>query len=134
NTTDLPDDVWQKIRGLTRERWLISTPGEHRTAPVPSNGRPYRQWSAAVKCVEGLMETTPPAYTAFVTLTTRCRDAKWANQKLSTILEKVLAPFCIKWVRFFDRGENGYIHWHLVVALKFAVLNTDYEFWTLGES
>lgn len=87
-----------------------------------------------MKCLEALLETTPPSHTAFVTLTTNRRDAKRANPILSKILEKILGPACCKWIRFFDRGKGGYLHWHIVVALRFPVLNTDHEFWTLGES
>ena len=102
-------------------------------APAPSNTRPYRQWNAAMKCVETLLATTSPTHTALVTLTTSCKAAKRANPKLSKILGKVLAPHCTQWIRFFHRTKNGFVHWHLIVALNFPVLNTDHESWTDGE-
>ncbi len=102
-------------------------------APAPSNTRPYRQWNAAMKCVEMLLATTSPTHTALVTLTTSCKAAKRANPKLSKILGKVLARHCTQWIRFFHRTKNGFVHWHLIVALNFPVLNTDHEFWTEGE-
>lgn len=134
NTTHLPDDIWQKIGEMTQEMRLANIlEYPRKAAVVPSNARPYRQWSAAMKCFDMLLETTLPAHTAFVTLTTRCLDAQWGNPKLSRILEKVLVPHCVKWVRFFHRSRKGYLHWHLVVSLKCPVLKANHEFWTLGE-
>ncbi len=134
NTTHLPDAVWQQIDKTTQSLHLKRIL-ESRGAPsrVPNNTRGYRQWSAALECIETLLDESAPQCTALITLTTRCTDAKWANKRLSRILEKVIAPYCIKWVRFFHRSKRGYVHWHIVASLKFSILNTDYESWTYGE-
>lgn len=134
NTTHLPDDVFKEIQERSEDMLLASILlNPLQAAPAPSNTRPYRQWNAAMKCVETLLATTSPTHTALVTLTTSCKAAKRANPKLSKILGKVLAPHCTQWIRFFHRTKNGFVHWHLIVALNFPVLNTDHESWTDGE-
>lgn len=134
NTTHLPNEVWQQIEEQSAEVRLWSILDDHYIpAPEANNTRAYRQFNAAKICADEIVETTPPMYAGLVTLTTSWRCAKQANQRLSRILEKVIAPHCSKWIRFFHRSRNGYVHWHIIVALKSPVLNTGHDAWVSGE-
>ena len=134
DSTHLPDETLLAIAERTQEMHLLGILNDwNKQPPLPSNTRAYRQWSAGMKCMEFLLGTTLSERTALITLTARSRNAKKANKAFSRILEKQIGPSCSCWVRFFHRSKKGFTHWHIIVALKFPVLNTDHEFWTSGE-
>ena len=95
-----------------------------RPHPTPVNTPQYRAWLACRLCVEELIREYPPDRVAFITITTNQRVARDANTVLSKILNKIIGPQSIAWVRAFHRSKNGYVHWHLVAALRFPVLAT----------
>ena len=131
----LPEKVRRTIDKLDRERRLPNIVNDYGTTRcAPNNTRLYRQYLAATFCSETLIETTAAEQTAFITITTNTRRTKWANRRLSKILEKHVAPHCIKWVRFFHRTSKGYVHWHFIVALKVPLLNTEHDAWVYGEN
>jgi len=107
---------------LERKLHLQQLNQNRREKPVLANTPDWRRYNAAVICAERLIEITPELHCAVITLTSCSKNAKSANERFSRIVGKILKPVSNRLVRFFDRTENGFCHCHIIVALKWPVL------------
>ena len=91
----------------------------------PSNTPHYKSVLALEKATERLFATTPISRIAHIILATTQYEAKEANKKWSRIQE-YLRRCGISTVWHFHRSISGRIHWHLLAALPYPVVE-DYD-------
>jgi hypothetical protein len=120
-------DVWAGIAQTEEMLFLERILQQPRYPPRLRNTPEWRSYNAAVTCAVQLMNQTPEDKRAHLIITTCCKTSettKAANKKLSKIIEKHLAIYTTGSVRFLHRTKRGYVHWHIVAAMREPILSS----------
>jgi len=122
----LPRDFRARIAEVEKQILLQQILLKERPSLKPNNTQSYWAYKNASESARSLLAGADENHRAFITITTKTKDARRANEALSRVIGKFLVPHCSRYVRFFHRSENGFVHVHVLAILKWPIMREPY--------
>lgn len=81
--------------------------------------------NAAICSAKYFLARTQEQYRGLITITTNQKDARKVSKAISRIIRKHLLPEVFDYVWFLHRTQRGFIHFHILAALREPILHPD---------